>query len=199
MLTGLVVLVLVIYSSGMSGPFIFDDMSNIEYNPHIRMTELSFEGLEKAAFDSPASRRPVANVSFALNYWLHGESTFGYHLFNVLIHATVGIMLFFVIRVTLNTPALRTTYSDHKWVALIAALIWLVHPLQSQSVTYIVQRMNSLAALFYIMSLFFYARGRLSQGTKSRLSWFGGCAAAGLLAAGSKQTAATLPCFFFFL
>ena len=197
MLTGLVVLVLVIYSSGMSGPFIFDDMNNIEYNPHIRLTELSFDGLEKAAFASPASRRPVANVSFALNYWLHGESTFGYHLFNVLIHAAAGIMLFFFIRVTLNTPALRTTYSAHKWVAFTAALIWLVHPLQSQSVTYIVQRMNSLAAMFYIIALFFYARGRLSPIAIGRWLWFGGCAAAGLFAAGSKQTAATLPFFIF--
>ncbi len=197
LLVGLVVLVFLIYSSGMNGPFIFDDMSNIEYNPHIRLTELSFDGLKKAAFDSPAGSRPVANVSFALNYWLHDESTVGFHLLNVLTHATAGIFLYFFICITLKTPALNSKFENYKWIAFISALIWVVHPLQSQSVTYLVQRMNSLAALFYIMALFFYARGRNSQVAKNRWLWFGACAAAGLLAFGSKQTAATLPFFIF--
>ena len=70
-LVGLVVLVLVIYSSGMNGPLILDDMSNIEYNPHVRLTELSYDGPKKAALDSPAGSRPGANVSFALNYRLY--------------------------------------------------------------------------------------------------------------------------------
>lgn len=198
LLCGLVVLVLVIYSSGMNGPFIFDDMSNIEYNPHVRLTELSFEGLKKAAFESPASRRPVANVSFALNYLVHSESTFGFHLVNVLIHATAGIFLYFLIQSTLGTPALCSRYAHQKWLAFIAALIWLVHPLQTQSVTYLVQRMNSMAAMFYVMALYFYARGRLSQIGKNRWMWFCGCTGATLLACGSKQTAATLPFYIFF-
>jgi tetratricopeptide (TPR) repeat protein len=197
LLGGLVVLVLLIYSSGMNGPFIFDDMSNIEYNPHIRLTELSFDGLKKAAFDSPAGSRPVANVSFAFNYLLHDKSTFGYHLVNVLIHAAAGIFLYFFICVTLSTPALRSNFQNTKWIAFISALIWLVHPLQTQSVTYLVQRMNSLAAMFYIMALFFYARGRLSQAVKKRCLWFGASVLSGLLAFGSKQTAASLPVFIF--
>jgi hypothetical protein len=196
-LWGLVVLTLLIYSSGLNGPLVFDDMSNIEYNPHIRLEKLSFDGLKKAAFDSPAEYRTVANISFALNYWSHGYKTFGFHLVNVLIHATTGIFLFFFIRLTMRMPTLSLKYQSHHWVAYIAALIWLVHPLQTQSVTYIVQRMNSLAAMFYVMALFFYARGRVSQTTKNRWLWFSGCVAAAILAFGSKQTAATLPFFIF--
>jgi tetratricopeptide (TPR) repeat protein len=94
-------------------------------------------------------------------------------------------------------PALSLKYESHQWIAYIAALIWLVHPLQTQSVTYIVQRMNSMAAMFYVMALFFYARGRVSQTIINRWLWFGGCVAAGILAFGSKQTAATLPIFIF--
>jgi hypothetical protein len=196
-LWGLVVLTLIIYASGLNGPLVFDDMSNIEYNPHIRLEKLSFEGLKKAAFDSPAEFRPVANISFALNYWLHGYKTSGFHLVNVLIHVTTGVFLFFFIRLTLRMPALSLKYESHQWVAYVAALIWLVHPLQTQSVTYIVQRMNSMAAMFYVMALFFYAHGRVSQTTQNRWLWFGGCAAAGILALGTKQIAATLPFFIF--
>ena len=72
LLSGLVVLVFVIYSNSLNGPFIFDDMNNIEYNSHIRLTRISFDGLKQAAFESPASRRPVANISFALNHFFHG-------------------------------------------------------------------------------------------------------------------------------
>ena len=197
LLSGLVVLVFVIYSSGLNGPFILDDMSNIEYNPHIRITRLSFDGLKQAAFEGAASRRPVANISFALNYFFHGENTFGYHLVNILVHATAGIFLYFFIKTTLSTPALRSKFENQKWIAFITVLIWLVHPVQTQSVTYIVQRMNSLAAMFYIMALFFYARGRLSQAPRNRWLWFSGCAVAAILAFGSKQNAASLPFFIF--
>ncbi len=197
LLAGLVVLVFVIYSSGLNGPFIFDDMSHIEYNPHIRLKHLTLDGLKQAALESPASFRPVANVSFAINYWAHGPNTFGFHLLNVLIHVTAGIFLYFFIRITLNTPALRSKYENQKWLAFITAFIWLVHPLQTQSVTYLVQRMNSMAAMFYVMALFFYARGRLSELPKSRWLWWGGCAASGLLSFGTKQIAATLPFFVF--
>jgi tetratricopeptide (TPR) repeat protein len=195
LLSGLVVLVFVIYSNSLNGPFIFDDMSNMEYNSHIRLARLTFDGLKQAVFESPASHRPVANISFALNYFFHGENTFGYHLVNILVHATAGIFLYFFIKITLRTPALCSKFENQKWIAFITVLIWLVHPVQTQSVTYIVQRMNSLAAMFYVLALFFYAKGRLSQTPRNRWLWFGGCALAGILSFGSKQTAATLPFF----
>ncbi len=197
MLFCLLGLVFLIYSNSLRGPFIFDDMINIEYNPHIRLKHLTFDGLKQVVFESYSPSRPVANISFALNYYLHGKNTFGFHLVNVLIHVIAGIFLYFFVRITLLTPALRSKYENYKWIAFAAALIWLVHPLQTQSVTYIVQRMNSLAAMFYIMALFFYARGRLAQIPKNRWLWWGGCAAAGILSFGTKQIAATLPFFIF--
>jgi tetratricopeptide (TPR) repeat protein len=197
MLFCLVGLVFLIYANSLHGPFVFDDMRNIEYNSHIRLTQLTFDGLRKAGFDSYSSSRPIANISFALNYYFNGKDTFGYHLVNTLIHATAGIFLYFFIKTTLSLPALRSRYEMQKWIAFITALIWLVHPLNTQSVTYIVQRMNSMAAMFYIMALFFYAKGRLAQVKNRRWLWLGGCAMAGILSFGSKQTAATLPFFIF--
>ena len=83
------------------------------------------------------------------------------------------------------------------WIPILTVLIWLVHSLHTQSVTYIVQRMNSLAAMFYILSLLLYVKARLSQTSVGRTLRFAGCILVGILALGSKQTAATLPLFIF--
>ena len=75
--------------------------------------------------------------------------------------------------------------------------IWLVHPVQTQSVTYVVQRMNAMAAMFYVMSFLLYVKARLAEGKQKRWLLFLGCILAGILALGSKEIAATLPFFIF--
>jgi hypothetical protein len=72
MISCLVGLVFLIYANSLRGPFVFDDMNNIEYNSQIRLTQLTFDGLRKAGFDSYSSSRPIANISFALNYYFNG-------------------------------------------------------------------------------------------------------------------------------
>jgi Flp pilus assembly protein TadD len=79
------------------------------------------------------------------------------------------------------------------WIAFFTAFIWLVHPIQTQSVSYIVQRMNSLAAMFYVLSFLLYARARLAEGKRKKLALFSGCILSGILALGSKEIAVTLP------
>ncbi|MFO7607382.1 MAG: tetratricopeptide repeat protein, partial [Desulfurivibrionaceae bacterium] len=81
--------------------------------------------------------------------------------------------------------------------ALAAALLWFVNPVQIQSVTYIVQRMNSMAAMFYVLSLWLYMRGRLTSSARAGRVWLAGAAGAGLCALGSKEIAATLPLLIF--
>jgi tetratricopeptide (TPR) repeat protein len=186
---------LLIYSNTLQSPFIFDDGHNIQKNHHIRLIRLSWEGIKKAASDSPVSNRPLAYISFALNYFFHSYDVFGYHLVNIAVHLTTGVLLYLLITVTLNLPALKERYGASKWIAYTAALIWLVHPLQTQSVTYIVQRMNSMAAMFYVLSLLFYVHARRKNSYKWLL--FAGCIVSGLLAISSKETAATLPLFIF--
>ena len=191
------VLVFLIYASTLTGPFIFDDKHNIQQNRYIRIDRLSPGGIARAALESPAKHRPVANISFALNYYFHRYNPVGYHFVNILIHIINGTLLYLFAKITLATPALKADYDHLKagWIPLFAALIWTLHPLQTQSVSYIVQRMNSLATLFYLLCLWFYAKYRLSERTK-RSSWLLiGCAASGILAVGSKEIAATLPFF----
>jgi tetratricopeptide (TPR) repeat protein len=107
-----------------------------------------------------------------------------------------GFFIYLFVKNTLSIPVLRQRYKNYSLIAFFAAVLWLVHPIQTQSVTYIVQRMTSLAVMFYILSLFLYVKGRLAvqRHRKSRL-WFAGCILTAILAIGCKQIAATLPLF----
>ena len=200
------------YSNTFDSPFHFDDQTNIEDNVHIRMTELNWHGI-LGIFKGKSWARPVPMLSFALNYYFGRYDIAGYHLVNVLIHVTSAILLYFFLTTTLGL--LPTPLPHASWVAFFSALLWLVHPVQTQSVTYIVQRTNSMAALFYVLSLLLYVRGRIAQrqgaaseqgrGDRNTLKtpfpapflWFAGSALAGLLAVGSKETSVTLPFFVF--
>jgi hypothetical protein len=187
----------VLYAPAIKGPFVFDDKPNILESVAIRLTNFSFTGLQKAVFGGRLSTRPVANITFALNYWVHEYNVYGYHIFNIIVHAINGFLLFFLFRLTLKltNPTEHNRFS--KAVPFLAALIWFVHPLQSQSVAYVVQRMNSMAAMFYILAILCYAWARLAEINKSKYLLFAGCIVSGLLAIGSKENSATLPAFIF--
>ncbi|MCK5420243.1 MAG: hypothetical protein KAI93_17080, partial [Desulfobacterales bacterium] len=191
----LAVPVIFIYADTLTAPFIFDGRINIEENPHIRISRITLKGLATAAFDSPSHQRPLANISFALNYYLHGYNVVGFRLVNIIIHIISGILLYFFIQTTFRTPALRSCNTHAKWISFFAAAIWMVHPLQTQSVSYIVQRMNSLTAMFYILSFLLYAHFRMNPQKRSKWWLLSGCILAAILSLGSKENAATLPLF----
>jgi protein O-mannosyl-transferase len=196
-----VVLVFILYSQILHSPFLFDDIQNIKENQYIRISNLSPAALINAGFKGSISTRPVAQISFALDYFFHGYQPAGYHVVNIIIHLLTGFFLFLLLRVTLQitkTKSLSPLVSDFDNVsilALAAVFVWLVHPLQTQSVTYIVQRMNSMAAMFYVLSMLCYVKGRLTQEKANRWMLFGSCIISGVLAVGSKEIAATLPFF----
>ena len=191
------------YANSLDGKFIFDD-SRIYNNQHIRITSLDWDSLSQAALASKPVTRPVANLSFALNYYLHGYNVRGYHLVNVCIHLLTGLLLYLLLVATMQTPALRNLDEraggerlPYEWLAFFAALLWLVHPLQTQSVSYTVQRMNSMAAMFYLASLLCYVRARLHSQRVRKVLLLAASVGCGLLALGSKETSATLPIFIF--
>ena len=187
-------LVFFIYWHAFDGEFFFDDENNIQQNITLRISDLSPESLYSAGFDSPHPRRFVAYISFALNYYFHEYDTFGYRFINVLIHLLTGLFIFLLVKATLSLPALKERYKPYKEVAFFTALIWLVHPIAIQSVTYVVQRMTSLSAMFYVLALLMYVQGRLSK-SKQKYLFFLGCFLSGILAIASKEIAITLPFF----
>ncbi|HXB02187.1 MAG TPA: tetratricopeptide repeat protein [Opitutaceae bacterium] len=166
MASGIVVLAaLAAYHNSFSGPFIFDDKSTITDNPTIRH-------LGSALFPADgtsASGRPMLNLTFAFNYALNGTEVWGYHAFNLLVHTLAGLVLFGIMRRTLLQPALRGRFGmDATPLALAMATIWVVHPLQTESVTYIVQRAESLMGLFYLLTLYCFIRSTDETGERQQ-------------------------------
>jgi tetratricopeptide (TPR) repeat protein len=134
-------------------------------------------------------------MSFALNYYFGELNTFGYHLVNVIIHILNGLTLFLLSYTILILPSNKGKERENALkIAFLGSLIWLVHPIQIQAVSYIVQRLTSLSALFFLLSLLCYIKGRVNQAHR-RLVLFILSFLFGVLALGTKQNAATLPFF----
>ena len=193
----IVVLGLAAYSNTLQVPFVFDDQANISDNAALRWTSLNWSNLVRTARESHSSSRPVANISFALNYYADGYDVWGYHVVNTAIHLLNAILVYLLALATFRRIPLPTDRklrpSIEHWMALAAALIFVSHPIQTQSVTYTVQRMTSLAVLFYLFALLLYIYGRLASSRRHRWTYWGGCFLCWGLALGSKQIAATLP------
>lgn len=152
------------YSSSFSGPFVYDDVQSIPENPTLRQLWPPWEALSPPAGGTTVGGRPVLNVSFALNYAFGGSAVFGYHLGNLLIHVLAGLTLFGLVRRTLLLPRFSAKFASAALpVAWIAALLWTLHPLQTEAVTYMVQRAESLMGLFFLLTLYGFVRGVQSE------------------------------------
>ena len=185
---------LITYSCSITVPFYFDDFNNV-LHPVLKIETISLSSLSSIFFESQSWTRPVSNLSFALNYYFCGENNHGYHLINILIHIFNGYVLFLILSKTLPLSFPDKKYNELTFLSLICALIWLVHPLATQSVTYIVQRMNCLATFFYLTSLLFYIFFRLDNQDERLIRYiyliiFIICLT---LSLGSKEIAVTLP------
>ena len=159
----IIVVGVIFYYNSLQGEFIFDDESIIVKNPHIENIWPVSEAFS-APPDSPVRDRPVINLTLSLNYLLGGRSPSGYHLVNLSIHLLAALLLFGLVRRTLKSSRISPRYGAvASSLALAAALIWEVHPLQTESVTYITQRCESLMGLFYLGTLYAIIRGSLSR------------------------------------
>jgi hypothetical protein len=187
---------LVAYSNTFHVPFQFDDRPNIINNPNVQIKVFTWERLEQLVRNTyKETIRVFSYFTLALNYYFGEFNVFGYHLVNFFIHITSGIFLYWFLLLTFNLPSLKEKYGPFSYkVALFSSLIFIAHPIQTQSVTYIVQRMSSMAGMFYLLSLILYIKGRLSFG-RTRLFYFGGMALSYLLGVFSKENVAILPLF----
>ncbi len=189
----------IIYANTLDAPFQFDDRPNIYENETVQITKLNWkEILETAAFND--FNRPVARISFGLNYYFGKFHVTGYHIVNICIHMINGGLVYGLVFLILsiisnnkNQPIHHTADGSIVFPSLCAALIFIGHPVQIQAVTYIVQRMVSLAVMFYFSAFLLYLLGRLRpMGWRRILFWAAGLLC-WLLALGSKQIAVTLP------
>jgi tetratricopeptide (TPR) repeat protein len=179
------------YHNSLQGPFIFDDHSSVEDNLTIRHLWPIGDALSPPA-KSFVGGRPMVNFSLALNYAWGGLAVWGYHAFNLAVHVLAGLTLYGIVRRTLLRPGLQERFGGASggWVALAVAVLWTVHPLQTEAVTYISQRCESLMGLFYLLSLYGFLRGAESRRS---VWWFSLSVAACYLGVASKEVMVTAP------
>jgi len=185
----LVSFALIAYLPSFKASFQYDDFAAVVNNPYIKINDLRPGSLFKAAFQTRLQNRPLTSLSLALNYYFNGLDTFGYHLLNFFFLVWTGLGVWLLLKKLLMRLGYDQTRSG--LAAWLAALVWTVNPVNTQAVTYIVQRHTSIAGAFSIWSLYLYHIGRESR-TRPRIFF----AFSGLLcffALLSKETAATLP------
>jgi protein O-mannosyl-transferase len=149
------------YYNSRSGPFVFDDIPSIVTNPTIRTLWPPAGPLSPpSAGGVTVGGRPFLNLTLALNFAASGTAVGGYHALNLVLHALAGVVLFGVARRTLLQPILRERHAaDSLGLATALGLLWTLHPLQTESVTYVVQRAESLCGLLYLLTVYAFIRG----------------------------------------
>ena len=178
------------YSNSFGGVFMLDDEPSIHNNPTVHHLWPIWPVLFGATSGTVVSR-PVLNLSLAVNYALGGTDIRGYHALNLAVHLLAGLALFGVVRRTLLLATVPEPFRRASTgLALAAALLWTLHPLQTESVTYIVQRAESICGLFYLLTLYGVIRGASSR---RALPWYVAAVTACVLGTATKEVTATAP------
>ncbi|HEX7338811.1 MAG TPA: hypothetical protein VF271_02645 [Rhodanobacteraceae bacterium] len=217
-LAGLIVTIAV-YTPGLSGSWLFDDFPNIVDNPGIQIHQIDTASLTRAALSSPSSEfhRPLASITFALNYLTSGFDPLAWKITNVVIHLVNGVLFFWLARLllTLGLPAWRRRDvgpptsgplddADAFHLGILAALIasaWMLLPINLTAVLYVVQRMTSLANVFVLLGLIGYVTGRrrMLRGAHYQPLAFAQCVVSLVLGTAigftAKETAVLLPLY----
>jgi len=188
----LVVLTILVYSNTLQSPFVFDDIHMIVEEEERRTLDFSIERW--------FGTRTIPVYSFDLNYYFNQLDVKAYHVVNIGIHVISSLAIFWfgywLSTVVYNIRIIevgKLKITNHLWFAILVGSIYALHPIQTQAVTYVVQRLASMAAMFYILSLLCYVKFRLTEDANG-LRWWGWLSiAAGIAAMHSKETAITLP------
>lgn len=170
------------YWNALHTPFHFDDVDHLCDNPALR---------QWSTFNEVVPMRPVLGATLIANYQLGQLDVVGYHAVNVAIHVLAGVLLWALVLHTLRTPRLAPTWGAAAGgLSVVLALLWVLHPLQTQAVTYVIQRGEALASLFYLLAL--YAAARAAQSPRAGW-WWGLVVVASLLSVFSKQIGFSIP------
>ncbi len=193
-LSSLFLLLFLIYGNGFDCSWHFDDYINIVENTKVHISTLSWQEIEPGLYGIGGIarwQRPLSYFSFALNHYMDGLDVFGYHLVNFFIHYIAAVFLFLFLYNTLRLPILEGRYERHAYsIALLSTVFWAINPVQVMAVTYIVQRMASMTAMFYIMAMYFYLKGRTGDRTWKSVAFYVLAVFCVVLSIGSKENAA---------
>ena len=207
----LILLGAIVYSNTFNVPFILDDETQIVRNPVIKDPKFILDPLKLKHdhHDFPNSQdyqgisrnRIIGYITFAVNYNINDLDVAGYHFVNLVIHVINSLLIYYLLIITFKTTYfMDATGEDHlntcilyNVISFFAAALFIVHPVQTQAVTYIVQRFTSLATTFYVLSFVLYAKFRLSGSTPKAVIYYLLSIMSAALAMMTKEISFTLP------
>ena len=204
-LGGLVLLfsvLLLSYSNTFDASWHFDDYSAIVNNPILKIDNLKPDTLYSTFFAASGQGRysgtqlyrPVSCLSFAINWYFGQDNVIGYHIVNLMVHLLAALFLYLGSVRILESPNLLNKFEKSKYsIALLSTAMWALHPIQTQAVTYIVQRMATLSAMFGFLSIWLYVTARSKKNFRDRVLYSLGSAIACILAIGSKENGVLIP------
>jgi len=180
----IIIVGITVYANTFAVPFILDDVTSIIGNPLVRDFHWTFKP------------RIIGDLTFAMNYYMHGNAVAGYHAVNLMVHLLNGILVYALFRLLLKAPFFAEASPEMShigWIPFLIALFFICHPVQTQAVTYISQRVASLATLFYLGTHVAWLSARLSTFRKNQI--FFGCVVvtSAILVMATKEIAFTLP------
>ncbi|MBS0664377.1 MAG: tetratricopeptide repeat protein [Verrucomicrobia bacterium] len=187
---GLIIAALLAWSNTWSAPFVFDDRAAILDNPTIRDLSRLGEVLAPPADGRAVAGRPVVNLSLALNYAVGQANPRGYHVVNLAVHVLAALVLFGLLR---RTPWPEPLHGQAVTGAFLVALLWTLHPLQTETVTCVVQRTESLCALFYLLVLYGIALAGTASTPKGAFLGSVVAVTAAVLGMATKEVMVTAP------
>ena len=190
-------LISISYSNTLNASWHLDDFQNILKNDYIHLTSLNMEDILSTLFAKPGAQgklyRPIPMLSFGLNWLIGQEKTLSYHIVNIIIHIITTIFLYLSIIELIKHSTNKLSNNKIQFAAILSSTLWALHPIQTQAVTYIVQRMASMAGMFYIISIYFYLRSKSSNSRNEFIYFIILTLVFFLLAFGSKENAVLLP------
>ena len=182
------VITCVAFINSFGGRFVFDDIHEIQQNPSMERLLPPWDAM---FVGNKVPARPLPYLTFAIDHAIWGVRPFGYHITNLLVHVIAALALFHLVRLTLISPRLRGRWGDRALtLAMVIAMLWAVHPLQTQAVTYIYQRIESMTGMFCLVSLAAFAE---SARRNWPFRWLAASIAAAAAAMASKENAVVLP------
>jgi tetratricopeptide (TPR) repeat protein len=186
------------YSNTFYVPFQWDEIQRIQENPIVKDIDYFWNPSSAQEFKrlyNAVRTRYIGYLTFAFNYRINGLDVMGYHVVNTAIHLINAVLVYLFVLLTFNTPALRgSRLKEHSGiVGLISALIFVCHPIQTEAVTYIFQRLASLVAMFYMLSITSYAASRLAERKTTGYPLYAVSLLSCVLAMKTKENAFTLP------
>lgn len=179
--------VIIAYSNTLTGAFQFDDIPSIVENPSVQDASAFFQTL--------TGPRGITLATFYLNFAMGGLDTFGYHAVNLLIHIVNGLLAYLILVHAFSASG--ADLSRARRLAALSVMLFTLHPIQTQAVSYIVQRMETLSALFTLASILLLIKASGQSRIGRRGFFYASIAASYVLGFYSKEIAITIPAVVF--